>query len=113
LQPDDVYIIAYERVSVGSNDNIHSIAEAALSMALESAHYGAAGEKITYGNLGGRELLEEKHDLKERMKRLEDEQANSGTEIANLKTEVADHKTGCLEEPQTILRFMGSTLKES
>jgi uncharacterized coiled-coil protein SlyX len=62
-------------------------------MALESAHYGAAGEKVTYGNLEGWELLEEKHDLKERMKRLEDKQANSETEIANLKTEIADHKT--------------------
>ena len=58
-------------------------------MALESADYGAAGEKITYGNLGGRELLEEKHSLEERMKRLEDGQANLKTEIANHKTEIS------------------------
>jgi hypothetical protein len=58
-------------------------------MALESAHYGAAGERITYGNLAGQELLEEKHDLKERMKRLEDKQANSEREIANHKTQIS------------------------
>jgi len=79
----------YESVSLKSNDDISSVAKAALSMALEYAHYGAAGDRITYGNPSGLELLEDKHDLKERVKRLEDKQAKSEREIANHKT----HKT--------------------
>jgi uncharacterized coiled-coil protein SlyX len=79
-------------------------------MALESAYYGAAGEKITYGNLGGRELLEEKHDLKERMKRLEDKQANSGTEIANLKTEIANLKAE-IADRETQISYLQDRVK--
>jgi hypothetical protein len=43
-----------------------------LATALASADYGEAGGRSTYGNQSGRELLEDRHDMKERMKRLED-----------------------------------------
>ena len=39
---------------------------------MESAGYGAAGERLTYGNEEG---LKEKHDMEDRMKRLEDRMA--------------------------------------
>lgn len=40
-----------------------------------SADFGAAGERITYGNQAGRSLLEDRHEMKEMMKRLEDRMA--------------------------------------
>src|SRR2546421_5211899 len=57
-------------------------------MTLESADYGGVGERNTYGNLAGRELLEERQDLKERMKRLEDGQVDSKSQIADLQHRV-------------------------
>ena len=64
-----------------------------LASALASADYGEAGGRSTYGNQSGRELLEERHDIKERMKRLEDELTKETTscqnEIAGLQNEIA------------------------
>jgi len=36
-----------------------------------SAEYGAAEERITYGNQASQDLLEDRHEMKEMMKRLE------------------------------------------
>jgi hypothetical protein len=56
--------------------------------------YGEAGGRSTYGNQSGRELLEERHDMKERMKRLEDKLTKETTsrqnEIAGLQHHVTD-----------------------
>ena len=43
---------------------------------------------ITYENLKGRDLLEEKHDTKERLKRLEDKFTNQQGQITNLQHHV-------------------------
>ena len=40
---------------------------------MESAEYGAAGERTAYGNMAGLDLPEGIHDTKDRMKRLEDQ----------------------------------------
>ena len=61
-----------------------------LSKALESAEYGAAGERTTYGNPLGRELLEDRHDMKEMMKRLEGKVNKMEEEIANSKAQITD-----------------------
>jgi hypothetical protein len=65
-----------------------------LASALASADYGEAGGRSTYGNQSGRELLEERHDMKERMKRLEDKLTKETTsrqnENADLQHENAD-----------------------
>ena len=55
-----------------------------------SAEYGAAGEKNTYGNQVGRGLLEDRHDMKERIKRLEDQMANIDTQIADHHAQIAN-----------------------
>jgi hypothetical protein len=61
---------------------------------MESAEYGAAGERDTYGNKEGLDLLEEKHDMKVRMKRLEDQMARfvDQTEAQNVyyQAQIAD-----------------------
>src|SRR5438045_1253820 len=61
-------------------------------MTLENADYGGAGESITYGNLTGRELLEEKHDQKERLKRVEDKLEKTNEELAKTNEVVANSK---------------------
>ena len=38
-------------------------------------------DRISYGNPAGRELLEERHDLKERIKRLEDKQEKTDAQL--------------------------------
>ena len=52
---------------------------------MESAEPGAAGERMTYGNQAGLRLLGDKHEIMERMKRLEDQ-------VANNKDQIADHQ---------------------
>jgi predicted nuclease with TOPRIM domain len=43
-----------------------------------------------YGNLAGRELLEEKHDMKERMTKLENKLQKTDTELQKTNTRVTD-----------------------
>ena len=62
-------------------------------MTLENADYGGAGESITYGNLTGRELLEEKHDQKERLKRVEDKLEKTNEEVADSKIQIASRSS--------------------
>jgi hypothetical protein len=54
-----------------------------LATALASADYGEAGGRSTYGNQSGRDLLEDLHDMKERMKRLEDKLTKETTSLKN------------------------------
>src|SRR2546423_6131075 len=77
-----------DRRREGDKDDIYSVAETALDSALGSADYGEARGKIIYGNLLGRELLEERHNLKERMNRLEDKQTKTDTKITDLQHRV-------------------------
>ena len=63
-----------------------------LANALASAGYGEAGGKSTHGNQSGRELLEDRHDMKERMKRLEDKPTGLQNENADFR-----HRIGNLE----------------
>ena len=63
-----------------------------LASALASADYGEAGGRSTYGNQSGRELLEDRHDMKERMKRLEDKPTGLQNENADFR-----HRIGNLE----------------
>jgi len=62
-----------------------------------SAELGMAGERMAYGNQAGRNLLEDTHDMKERMKRLEDRMAYKDTQIANQianhQAQLADYRT--------------------
>lgn len=48
---------------------------------------------ITYGNQAGRSLLEERHEMKEMMKRLEAKMANNETQMANNQTQMANNET--------------------
>jgi hypothetical protein len=61
-----------------------------LDSALESANYGQAGGRLTYGNELGRELLEDRHNMKEIMKRLDAEQKEMKTQQKEMKTQIAD-----------------------
>ena len=60
---------------------------------MESAGRGAAGEKITYGNQEGREVLEEKHKINNMLKRIEDLMVNNQAEIKGLKDRMANKDT--------------------
>ncbi|OCK96450.1 uncharacterized protein K441DRAFT_47057 [Cenococcum geophilum 1.58] len=55
-----------------------------------SAEYGAAGERNTYGNQAGRDPLEDRYDMKERIKRLEDWMTNIDTQMADHHAQIAD-----------------------
>jgi archaellum component FlaC len=70
-----------------------------LASALASADYGEAGGRSTYGNQSGRELLEDRHDMKERMKRLEDKLTGLQNEVTGLKNKVGglENKNADLE----------------
>ena len=59
---------------------------------MESAEPGAAGERMTYGNQAGLRLLEDKHEIMERVKRLEDQVANNKDQIADHQDQIADHQ---------------------
>jgi hypothetical protein len=58
-----------------------------LNNVLKNADYGGAGERITCGNLAGRDSWRG-HDLKERLKRLEEKQEKTDVEIIGLKHHV-------------------------
>jgi uncharacterized protein (DUF3084 family) len=58
-----------------------------------SADFGAAGERNTYGNQAGRGLLEDRQDMKERMKRLNDWMAKIDTQMAKMNTQTAKMNT--------------------
>jgi hypothetical protein len=77
-------------MQVAWNNDIHSVAETVLNNALASAEYGGAGEITTYGNLAGRTLLEERHDMKEMMKRLDAGQKEMKAQQKEMKTEITD-----------------------
>jgi hypothetical protein len=62
-----------------------------LATALASADYGEAGGRFTYGNQSGRELLEERHDMQERMKRLEDKLTKETTIRQNENADLQHH----------------------
>ena len=51
---------------------MYSVAKSTFNTALSTAAYGAAGERTIYGNPAGRTLLEERNDMKQLMKRLQD-----------------------------------------
>jgi len=91
-----VDIIGYERTPVGSSDDIHTVAQTVLGRALRGAEYGGAGDDVSYGNLAGRELLDERYSLKERTTRLEqqvkglqDEQKKTNVLITELQDRVS------------------------
>jgi hypothetical protein len=74
---------------------MHNVAKATLNMVLESAEYGEAGERVTYGNLAGRELLKEKNEMREMFKtfeskieKLEKRDADKEFQIADLQDRV-------------------------
>lgn len=77
-----------------------------LASALASANYGEAGGRSTYGNQSGRELLEERHDLKERTKRLEDKVTSLQSEMGGLRSEI-----GGLQHHVTDLQYHVKDLK--
>jgi prophage DNA circulation protein len=70
-----------------------------LASALESADYGEAGGRSTYGNQLGRELLEDRNDLREMMKRLENKVTGLQNEVGGLQNEVGglQNKVGGLQ----------------
>jgi TolA-binding protein len=82
--------MGYGRARVTWRDEIHDVAAAVLANALESAYCGEAGGRSTYGNQWGRELLEERHDMKERMKRLEDKVTSLQHNVTDLQHNVTD-----------------------
>lgn len=84
-EPDIYDAIAYECIEVQSDEDVDAVAKETLRKAVESAEPGAAGERMTYGNQAGLRLLEDKHEIMERMKRLEDQ-------VANNKDQIADHQ---------------------
>jgi len=53
-----------------------------------NADFGGTGERIAYGNPAGRTLSEEKHDMKERMTRLEDKLQKTNTQVTDLQNRV-------------------------
>jgi len=63
---------------------------------MEGAGYGAVGDVTTYGNEAGLSLLEERDDMRERMKRLEGRMTQFANkhkgQIADLQGEIADLK---------------------
>src|SRR5262249_22110167 len=46
--------------------------------------------KLTYGNQAGRDLLEDRHDMRERMKRMEDRLTDQGNQLADQGNQIAD-----------------------
>jgi hypothetical protein len=74
--------------SVPLNDDIHGVAETVLKNALINTDFGFAGEMTVYGNPTGRELLEEKHDMKERMTKLENKLQKTDTELQKTNTDL-------------------------
>ena len=74
---------------------MYSVAKSTFNTALSTADYGVAGERTTYGNPPGRTLLEERNDMKQLMKRLQDKldkvdahQQKQDAEISDLKNDV-------------------------
>src|SRR5438874_2599734 len=63
-------------------------------MTLEGADYGEAGERFIFGNPAGRELLEERDALQERLKRVEGKleklEKDSKSKIADLQHHVPE-----------------------
>jgi hypothetical protein len=57
---------------------------------IESAGYGAAGDMKTYGNQAGQKLLEERHDRKKRIDRLEKMVIDCEAKIAVDKARLED-----------------------
>lgn len=70
--------------------DISTVAERTLKRAMGSAEYGAAEERNTYGNQADRGLLEDIHDMKERIKRLNDWMAKMDTQMADHEAQIAD-----------------------
>ena len=70
---------------------------AALHTTLANADYGSARERITYGNPKGRGILEDLHDLKEMMKRLEgritSQQTQITSQITSQQTQITSQQT--------------------
>jgi chromosome segregation ATPase len=72
-----------------------------LANALESANYGDADGRLTYGNELGRELLKDRHNMKEMMKRLEAKVGGLQNEVGGLQNQNANfqhHITGLQNE---------------
>ena len=59
---------------------------------MESAECGMAGERATYGNQKGRDLLEDMHNTKEMMKRMEDWMAEKDKQSAVDRAEIKELK---------------------
>jgi len=76
------------RVKLASTDEIESVAESTLTGTLMSADYGQAGESLTYGNPMGRQLLEDRNDLRMAVRRLEDSVMRMRVEARDDKTEM-------------------------
>ena len=79
---------------------------------MESARRGAAGERMTYGNQEGREVLEEKHKMNDMLKRMEDLMVNNQAEIKGLKDwmankdiQIADHQAQIVDHQAQIVDY--------
>ena len=57
-----------------------------------SADFGAAGERNTYENQASQSLLEDRQDMKERIKRLKDWMAKIDAQMADHQAQMADHQ---------------------
>ena len=63
-----------------------------MGRAIESTECGMVRERTTYGNQAGQDLLEDRHNIKERIKGLDDIMANYKAEVKRLGDSVANYK---------------------
>jgi chromosome segregation ATPase len=63
-----------------------------MGRTIESTECGTVRERTTYGNQAGQDLLEDTHNIKERIKRLDDIIANYKAEIKRLRDSIANYK---------------------
>lgn len=96
-KPHKFDIIVYEYVELQSKEDIETVAKEIMGRAMESAECGTVGERTTYGNQAGRDLLENMKETMKRLERLEDQMVEKDTQIANHQAQIANHQARIAE----------------
>jgi transposase len=61
-----------------------------MNPAMASGDFGGYGSRLSFGNKAGRDLLEDREELKERLTRLEDRCTNLQSQVTGQQREITD-----------------------